>query len=286
MIHPPLPAYTARFEARIHLLRMESPSQQTSTDRPRVILLGASNLTRAISTVVETARQIVGSPIDCYVAMGHGRSFGMETTVFGRTLPGILPCGLWKALKGAPPASRTFILLTDVGNDIPYGATPESILAWLSQCLQQAGTTGTRLALTQLPLATLATLSRRRYHLLRRLLFPGSEVSYEMARERIEVVNDGLNAIAERFGAAPIEMPAAWYGPDKIHIKARRFPTAWPTILQAWSPEAPRPVPHFSLWRYLRCRTARGQDVRFFRRDISMVQPARTLADGTTLHLY
>ncbi len=279
-------AYTAKSEARIHLLRMESPSQQTSTDRPRVILLGASNLTRAISTVVETARQIAATAVDCYIAMGHGRSFGMETTVFGRTLPGILPCGLWEALQRAEPASRTYVLLTDVGNDIPYGAKPDSILSWLGQCLQQVDATGTRLALTQLPLAALATLSRRRYHLLRRLLFPSSEVSYEMALERVEVVNDGLGEIAKRFGAAPIEMPSAWYGPDKIHIKAHCFRTAWPTILQTWSPEAPRPTPHFSLRRYRRCRSARGQDVRFLGRNIGMAQPARVFPDGTALHLY
>ena len=42
----------------------------------RVILLGASNLTRGISTVVEIAKTKWGSPLDIMSALGHGRSYG------------------------------------------------------------------------------------------------------------------------------------------------------------------------------------------------------------------
>lgn len=265
---------------------MESQSQDTTPGRPRLILLGASNLTRAISTIVECSRQLAGAPLDCYIAMGHGRSFGADATLLGRTLPGILPCALWQALAEAPPAPATFVLLTDVGNDIPYGATPESILEWVAQCLELAGGNGTRLALTQLPMASLATLSRRRYNLIRRLLFPSSDVSYDLAFERIEAVNDGLCDLAQGIGVTPMEMPREWYAPDKIHIKTVCYRVAWPTILHTWKLEAPRPRPRFSLSRYLRCRTARSENVRLLGRDISMAQPARTLPDGTTLHLY
>ncbi len=50
--------------------------EPATTSRPRVVLLGASNLTRGISTAVGTARMILGEPGEYLIAMGHGRSYG------------------------------------------------------------------------------------------------------------------------------------------------------------------------------------------------------------------
>ena len=93
--------------------------------RPRVVLLGASNLTRGISTAVETTRRAVGGPAEYFIAMGHGRSYGARSRVMGRGLPGITECGLWGAL--GDDHSPTYALLTDVGNDVAYGASVDTI---------------------------------------------------------------------------------------------------------------------------------------------------------------
>ena len=42
----------------------------------RVVLVGASNLTKGIGTVLPLAEQIWGSPLEVYAALGHGRSYG------------------------------------------------------------------------------------------------------------------------------------------------------------------------------------------------------------------
>jgi len=81
----------------------------------RVVLLGASNLTRGISTAVETARLQWGRPLDVMAALGHGRSYGLASRLLCRTLPSIVECGLWPALAARPPAP-TAALVTDVGN--------------------------------------------------------------------------------------------------------------------------------------------------------------------------
>ncbi len=99
---------------------------QAQTTRPCVVLLGASNLTRGISTVVGMARGIVGEPSEFLIAMGHGRSYGQRSSVLGRSLPGITQCGLWEALRHA--RGPTSALITDIGNDVIYGVPVETIL--------------------------------------------------------------------------------------------------------------------------------------------------------------
>ena len=114
----------------------------------RVVLLGASNLTRGISIVVETARLVLGAPLEVFVAMGHGRSYGKPSRILGRTLPGIVECDLWAALKERP-ALPTFALVTDIGNDVAYGYETGAIASWVEACLDRLGESGARKRQTQ-----------------------------------------------------------------------------------------------------------------------------------------
>ncbi|MDZ4781362.1 MAG: hypothetical protein SGJ19_14005 [Planctomycetia bacterium] len=197
--------------------------------RPRVILLGASNLTRGISTVVRLAQAAVSQPAEFLIACGHGRSYGQDSTVLGRTLPGIAPCGLWDALRALPPGP-TRLLVTDVGNDLLYGAPPEQIADWVGACLAQLPRDDTRVAMTGLPLAALATLQPWRFALLSRVFFPLHAISFEgMRRDALEL-NDRLQQLAARHDAEWIEPCGAWYGFDPIHIRMEVWEAAWGNI--------------------------------------------------------
>ncbi|HEY2881946.1 MAG TPA: hypothetical protein VGJ15_05920, partial [Pirellulales bacterium] len=88
--------------------------QQDSESTPRIVLLGASNLTRGISTIVETAHNLWGPRLEILVASGHGRSYGLKSVFLGRALPAIIHCGLWEALaerRNVP----TVAMITDIG---------------------------------------------------------------------------------------------------------------------------------------------------------------------------
>ena len=100
----------------------------------RVVALGASNLTRGLPIVVSAARAGGGPDVEVLAALGLGRSYGMESRVLARTLPGILDSGLWKALAQRPRVP-TRELVTDVGNDIVCGASPPRILQWVEESL-------------------------------------------------------------------------------------------------------------------------------------------------------
>src|SRR5947207_14876376 len=99
---------------------MQSRPVEMSSKVSRVVALGASNLTRGLRIVVSTARQTWGPDIEIFGALGHGRSYGADSRVFVRRLPGILQSGLWRDLAARPPVP-TRALVTDVGNDILYG---------------------------------------------------------------------------------------------------------------------------------------------------------------------
>jgi hypothetical protein len=273
-----------------------STTQPASAAPRRVVLLGASNLTRGISTVVETARRVCGSPLEILTALGHGRSYGMTSSVLGRRLPGILQCGLWDALAALPPAP-TAALVTDVGNDIVYGASVETILSWIDECvsrleanMRSAGLAGDRqlpIVLTLVPRESLAAISKWRFTLVRSLAFPGCRLSRNAAISRAESLDEGLQAIAARRGLHTMRPRIEWYGFDPIHIRRRHWSPAWSEILSPWNAPTSDRIPlraSPARWLYLRSRAPLRRTV--FGIEQRAAQPSGRLRDGTTIAIY
>ena len=252
--------------------------------RTRVILLGASNLTRSFPGVVAIARTLAGEPIDVAAAVGHGRSFGLRSRVLARSLPGIVDCGLWGALQAAPKAARTLALVTDVGNDIVYGAAVETICRWVDTCVSRLVALGAGTVLTQLPLESIGSTGPVRFGLAKTLLFPRHAITRRQVLDRAAAVARGLEETAGRHGAALQALPRSWYGLDPIHIRRARSREAWTAILAPWRPDAPSAQPAPIDRRAV--RRARPEHWWLFGRPRSTPQPAARLADGTTISLY
>jgi hypothetical protein len=252
----------------------------------RVVLLGASNVARGLSTLVETACRLWGRPLDLLAACGHGRSYGWRMSLLGRALPGIVDCGLWQALEQAPPAP-TGALVTDVGNDILYDVPVDAIAAWVEACLGRLARAGARVVMTPLPLGNIATLSPARYLFFRRLLFPRCRLPYSAARERVLDLDGRLRALARSHGAHLAEHRPEWYGLDPIHIRRRHAAQAWRAILSPWADASPLPPPATgSLRRWLYVRRLPPDRRWLFGREQRGPQPAGRFADGSTLALY
>jgi hypothetical protein len=252
----------------------------------RVILLGASNLVRSISTVVQTAREIWREPIEIMAAIGHGRSYGRDSQMMGRKIPGIFPCALWKDLR-AREALPTVALATDVGNDLGYGVSVEEIVAWVDGCLEHLDRAQAQTIVTELPLARLERLSERQFLFFRSLFFPKSRLAFDDIRTRAFELNARLQQIGDQRNIPVIPVSGAWYGLDPIHLRRASWREAWPTILAAWHDREPlsvRPRMSFARWAYLRSLAPLEQTVFGWRRYAA--QPIGVLRDGTTISLY
>lgn len=200
-----------------------------------VILLGASNLARGFPTVLSLLRTGLPGPLDVVVAMGHGRSFGIWSYLFGRRLPGIVACRLWPHLRtgqaGAPPP---LALIADLGNDLMYGVPVETVLGWLELTLQRLRTLNAATVMLSLPLTSLERLTPAGFAVARRLLFPGHRASWPELRGQLAQLDAGMRELSRRFGAQWVEADGAWYGIDPIHIRRRQQAAAWQTLFSHW----------------------------------------------------
>lgn len=199
-------------------------------DIGRVVALGASNLTRGFQSVVSTSRNAWGLNIEVLAALGHGRSYGDQSLFLFRRLPGILDCGLWSELESRPRLP-TRALITDVGNDILYGFSAGQTLAWVEEALRRLRRFTQDIILTNLPLASILSLSNLRFLLFRSILVPSCRLSLAQVIETSERVNEGLAKLSSVYGAKFFQLDPDWYGFDPIHIRPSLWREAWQQIL-------------------------------------------------------
>lgn len=252
----------------------------------RVILLGASNVVRAFPTLVETVRRTWREPIDFMVAMGHGRSYGQDSAVLGRKISGIFPCALWQDLQERA-ALPTVALITDIGNDLLYGVTPDRLVNWVEQCVDRLVNVGATTVVTQLPTESMERLGKRRFAFFRSVLFPSSSLTLTEARQCVREINRRLDALAESRKISVIPVSGAWYGFDPIHVMRRSFRAAWPTILADWLDEAGQVAfARSSLLMTAYLATLAPLEYSRFGIKRCVAQPCARFIDGTTISLY
>src|SRR5690606_32522891 len=93
--------------AQLALLVHDSYGVQVT--RPRLIALGASNLTRCLPMLLRVAAANAQGPVEVFAALGMGRSYGMRSRLLWRELPGLQDCGLWSALQHARATTQPIV---------------------------------------------------------------------------------------------------------------------------------------------------------------------------------
>ncbi len=262
------------------------PDDRRQDASRRVVLLGASNLTMGIGPVLELTHRAWGRPLEVLAALGHGRSYGRASRVFGRQLPGILECGLWRqlALRADVP---TAALVTDIGNDILYEEPVARIADWVEQCFDRLAAAGARTMVTLLPVDNLRTLSPLRFRFMRTILVPRCRLSLAETGRRAQEVNRRVRRLATERGFGIVPLRPEWYGFDPIHIRFRHRRPAWTEMLAGWSDGGDSTPPaRVSSVRTLYLRSRLPERRRLWGFEQRGRQPAARFADGTTVALY
>jgi hypothetical protein len=207
----------------------------------RIVVLGASNVSRGLVRLAAVTRSRVAGPLDLFVVAGHGRSYGVNSRVALRRLPSILGSGLWQALDREPAqVSGSLALVTDVGNDLLYGFSPRQVAGWVAECLRRLSERGARIAVARLPLASVATVGPARYRAFRSLFVPGCRLSLADVREAAAELDARLAAAASEHAAALVDQPGRWYGLDPIHPRRRHLTALFQAVGDAWELPSPR----------------------------------------------
>lgn len=267
-----------------------------SAERPEattaVAVLGASNVSRGLSRLAATIAARAGGPADLFVAAGHGRSYGVNSRVWMRRLPSILGCGLWRALDrqgwAAAGQPRTAIraLVTDVGNDLLYGFPVEQVAGWVREGVARLADRGATIAVTRLPLASIARVGAVRYGLLRTLYVPGCPLSLDELKDAAARLDEALVAIARDADAAIIDQPGEWYAFDAIHVRRSRLDELWGRACEAWRLDASAVAPRPSLAHWAAVGTKAAEVRSLAGAMLFTPQPAVTLRDRCRVWLY
>lgn len=251
----------------------------------RVVVLGASNVKRNISTVAAVARATACEPIDLMMALGHGRSYGKPSSVPGRRLPGILESQLWQDLAERPRLP-TVALITDVGNDLLYGVSPERLLGWVGQTLERLLRVDAEVRITGLPIDSMRRLGRLRYGLFRTFMFPHCRLPLEQVQRYADEVHSGLEELANSK-AQFVRLRSEWYGFDPIHFKRKHSFEAWQTLFAAtFSKKSQKNFRLLNLSERVALQLATPAERTLFGVRQNGIQPATSLSDGTKVSLY
>ena len=196
----------------------------------RVVVLGASNLTRGFPAVVSSARAEWGREVEVLAAPGLGRSYGAHSRVLFRRLPGILESGLWPALESRARVPTRGVV-SDVGNDILYGFSARQTLEWVDEAIRRLNRFTRDVVVTDLPLTRIRRLSKAEFLAFRSVLVPSCRLSLTQVLDRAGQVSAGLASIAAAAGSRLVHLDPAWYGVDPVHFRPSSIRAAWRQIL-------------------------------------------------------
>lgn len=251
----------------------------------RVVLLGASNLKIGFPRVLARLRGAAPGPVEVLAALGHGRSYGTWSRLaWVRLLPGIVQCGLWEELERRHRRHPlpTVALVTDVGNDLLYGAPVRTIAGWVGTCLERLARHEAELIIGLLPLSTLEKVSPVRYHLVRQILFPGRRAApWSAVLDSARELNETLRRLGLEHGARLVEPSPSWYGIDPIHVRRSMRSQAWTQMLD--HPLLPR---EGQLAGGGRLPLFGSAELRLFGMPLRNPQPVCRFKDGSTVALY
>ncbi len=257
--------------------------------RTRLVMLGASNLAMGSSTILSQAHQVFPGPIDVLIACGHGRSYLGSSRIPFRELPGIVECKLWDDLAQRD-ALPTKVIVTDIGNDILYGAKVDEVLRAIEVCVTRLTDAGAEIAMTGLPVSGLPSLGPRRFEIFRQLFFPRCKYTLDEVKRLACELDQRLEELACDYTCHWLAMNREWYGFDPIHLRNAHAAYVWQLVVDLLRDEKQLKNKRESVgraWRrWWQCQTATPATRKLFGSEREFEQPSMRLDDASCVSWY
>ncbi len=200
-------------------------------------VLGASNVTFSLPQLLDAAQERLGDRVvDYFVAHGPGRSYGSYSGVALMAFPALSRCDLYAALESRAEqcdGAAVHTLFTDIGNDLPYGASVDDILGWVGDSVRRCQSFGANVAVTALPAESVRRVPAWKYHVLRRLYYPSCTLSQAELMARVLELQSKLPQLCDVLGVRLLSAPSDWYGFDHFHLSLTKRRHAFSTWFSA-----------------------------------------------------
>ena len=206
--------------------------EETSSDSPVLfLLLGASNLARGYSMLTRHLSQCPGKT-EFLNALGPGRGFCARGGMFNFTYSPILDSRvLESAEKKSKNAFHTAVLVTDIGNDLMYGISAETLIESLDAMIDRMLGWEANIFLTSIHVNLKKDVSPTTFLLLRFVFYPGSKVTFEEADMFVTKVNRYLEEKSRTNEKVHlITGMETFAGSDKIHFSLLKTHSAWSKV--------------------------------------------------------
>ncbi len=278
-------------------MHRDSESIAHDEERKLVVALGASNLSRGLSRLLNASRCCSSSAVDLVVAAGHGRSYGANSRIWNRRLPSILESGLWRSLdrilrREVSKNRQRLAVITDIGNDLLYGFSTEQLALWIEEVIDRLHQQQFDIVITKLPVESIQSVGPFRFQFLKTFFVPGCRQSLEEIKEQSSQVNEDIVRIAKKYQVSVVDQPGSWYGLDAIHVRRSCLEDFWRHVVECWPVHARDAHKHpatsrWSTWQEWSRLGAASAEVRSLAGVMLFTpQPAFQLADTTRVFLY
>jgi hypothetical protein len=195
------------------------------------VFLGASNLARSLDGLKLCIKRCLLPRAASFIhAMGPGRGYVSRGGILNAVYSPILDSGIFEAIRRKRMKSQQVVaLITDIGNDIMYDASPEKIIAGLQYMYNLLDAFETNIFITSIPVDLENDIRELYFHILRKVYFPKSPVTYSQASNNIKAINQFiLQSSNQRISVIDDMKP--FYGIDKIHYSILKSQMAWSHI--------------------------------------------------------
>ncbi|MDC1152609.1 hypothetical protein OAT06_01265 [Nitrospinaceae bacterium] len=210
--------------------------EEPFTESPIVFLLmGASNLARGYSMLTHHLSECLEkNKTEFLNALGPGRGFCARGGIFNITYSPIQDCRIIEsAEKKSKKALHTVVLITDIGNDLMYGVSADTLIASLDIMIDEILKWDADIFLTSIHVNLKKDISPTIFLVLRILLYRSSKVNYEEMGLSILQINDYLaDKVSKNERMHLITGLEAFAGLDKIHYSLLKTHAAWSAVAE------------------------------------------------------